>query len=437
MKNFCEDPLIITSGKGLKVYDVEGKEYLDAISGIFVACIGYGNKNVIEAIKKQHEKISFVAPLHAVCETTVEYAYRLSKIMPGNLNIIKMFCGGSEATEAAMRMARQYHKQTGNPSKYKVIGIYGEFHGGTMGALSSTGLGGSRRSKAEPLMGGFFHVMPPNCFNCPYALKYPECNCLCAKILVKTIENEDPDTVSAVIIEPISNTGGVIIPPQEYFQIIREGCSKYNVLFIYDEIVTGFGRTGQWFAANTFGVFPDIICTGKGMSGGYAPAACIAIAEDLYFKGFWADEAEERQFSGGHTYGLNPISAAACMAVLDEIEEKNLLENTQKMGEYARKRLKEMIEAAGILGDVRGKGLFNGVQFVYDIKTGKEFGKTYRFGKSIEKRALRKGLILRCDSNWIAIAPPLNTTKPEMDSIFERFNECIEEEIKEFRKQSC
>lgn len=431
MKGFCEDPIIISRGKGIKIWDINGKEYIDAISGIFVAGLGHGNERVIEAVRKQQDKISFVAPLHAISDISMEYAYRLSKITPGDLNTIKLLCGGSEATETAMRMARQYHHQTGNQSKYKVIGVYGEYHGGTMGALSATGMAGPRRSKAEPLMSGFYHVMPPLCFKCAYGQKHPECGCLCAKMLVKTIELQDPSTVSAVILEPISNTGGIVVPPVEYFGIIREACTKYNVLLIYDEIITGFGRTGEWFAAQTFGITPDFICAGKGMSAGYAPAACVAVSDRIYYKGFWAEDLEERQFSGGHTYGTNPISASACMAVLDEIEENDLIRKGNETGKYLKKRIQELITPLGILGEVRGKGFLMAVQFVRDSEKGILFDPSKRFGKRIEKRLLEKGLILRCDLDWIAFAPPLNTTTSEIDEIMCIFIECIKDELKE------
>ena len=429
MKNFCEDPLIIKKGKGARIWDIEGKEYLDALSGIFVTCLGHGNERIIEAIKKQHERIAFVAPLHAVCDITVEYAYKLSQIMPGDLNTIKLLMGGSETTEGAMRMARQYHNQTGNPGKYKVIGVYGEFHGGTMGALSATGLAGPRRSKAEPLMAGFYHVEPPLCSKCEYELKYPSCKCLCAKILAKTIERQDPNTVSSVIIEPISNTGGIVVPPKGYLEIIRKACTNNNVLLIFDEVITGFGRTGEWFAAQTFEVTPDIICTGKGMSGGYAPLACISISDSIYYDGFWADESEGREFPGGHTYGTNPISAAAGLAVLEEIENNNLIEKGRIMGEYTRKLLKEGVENLGVLEEVRGKGMLVGVQLAHNSKTNKLFKESPDLGKRMNKRALKNGLILRTGSDWLAIAPPLNIAKSEIEEIIERFIKTIKDEL--------
>ena len=429
MKSFCEKPLIIRDANGIYLNDIDGKRYIDGISGIYVVNIGHGNEYVIESIRKQQERVSFVAPLHAVSEETVRYAKRLAQVTPDGLNTIKLLSGGSEATESALKFSRQYHRQTGNASKYKFIGLYKGYHGATMGAMSASGIGGPRKSVFGPFLTGCVHIAPPACFRCPYGLKHPSCQLLCAQMLENTIISEGPESVAAFFIEPISNTGGIMVPPQAYFPRIREICSKYNVLLVFDEIITGFGRTGNWFAAQTFDTAPDLLCMGKGMSSGYAPLAGIAIRDELYYSAFWGEDKANIQFAHGHTFGGNPISAAAGLAALEVIEKDNLIANGQKIGDHMRKRLEKEIAALGILGQVRGRGCLSCVEFVEDTNSMRSFSAERSFGKQVERRLLDKGLILRCDPNWIAFAPPLITQIDQADEIVDIFVQCVREEI--------
>lgn len=430
MKSFCENPLIIERAQGIYLTDVNGKRYMDGISGIFVVNIGHGNQHVIEAIRKQQERVSFVAPLHAVADTAVRYARRLAEITPGELNTMKLVSGGSEATETAMKFARQYHRQRGNPYKYKFIAVYKGFHGGTMGALSATGLGGPRKSVFGPFLEGFVHIPPPHCFRCPYGLTRDDCDCLCARMLEYTIEREGPESVAGFIIEPISNTGGIITPPPEYHALIRQICTKHNVLLIYDEIITGMGRTGNWFAAQTFGTTPDLLCAGKGLSSGYAPLAATAIRDDLYYSAFWGEDDANIQFAHGHTYAGNPISCAAGLAVIEVVERDNLLANGQKIGDHIRQRLRKEVAELGVLGEVRGKGCLTAVEFVEDMVTNRPFPPERKFGKQVERRLVNAGLILRCDPDWIAFGPPLITTLEQADEMVDIFIKCLNDEIR-------
>lgn len=429
MKTFCEHPVVMRSAQGIYLYDIDGKRYIDGISGIYVVNIGHGNEYVLEAMRKQQGRVAFVAPLHAVSDIAVCYASRVAGLTPGDLNTIKLLSGGSEATETAMKFARQYHRQSGNPHKYKIIGCYKGFHGGTLGAMSASGLGGSRKSVFGPFLSGFLHIMPPTCFTCPYEKTYPECNSFCARILEEVILREGPESVAAFVIEPIGNTGGIVTPPDGYFPAIREICTKYNVLLIFDEIITGFGRTGEWFAAQTFRTTPDIICMGKGMSSGYAPLAGVALSDRLYFGAFWGDEEQNIHFAHGHTFGANPLAAAAGLACVEVIEKEKLIENGRRTGDYLRQRLAKEIGDLGILGEVRGKGCLVGIEFVEDPRTRSYFPPERMFGKCLQRRLLEKGLILRCDPNWIAVAPPLTTTLVQADEIIGILMKALREEL--------
>ena len=429
MKTFCERPVIIDRAKAIYLYDVNGKRYIDGISGIYVVNIGHGNEYVLEAMHRQQEKVSFVAPLHAVSDIAVRYAAKLSELTPGDLNTIKLLSGGSEATETAMKFARQYHRQSGNPHKYKIIGCYKGFHGATLGAMSASGLGGPRKSVFGPFLSGFLHIMPPTCFTCAYEKTYPDCESFCARVLEEVILREGPESVAAFIIEPIGNTGGIVTPPDGYLPTIREICTKYNILLIFDEIITGFGRTGEWFAAHTFHTTPDIICMGKGMGSGYAPLSGAAISDRLYFGAFWGEEEQNIHFAHGHTFGANPLSAAAGLACVEVIEKEKLIENGRRTGNYLRQRLAREIGELGILGEVRGKGCLIGIEFVQNPRTKEHFSPTRMFGKHLQRRLVEKGLILRCDPDWIALAPPLITTQPQMDEIVGILMEALREEL--------
>ena len=290
-----------------------------------------------------------------------------------------------------------------------------------MGALAASGTT-KRKSPFEPFGPGYVKVFPPTCYRCPYGLEYPGCGVLCVSIVEKVVKEEDPSTVGAIIVEPIGNTGGIITPPPEYFRILREICDRYNILLIFDEIITGFGRTGEWFAAQTFGTTPDVLCMGKGISSGYTPMGGIAIS-DRVAEAFLGTAEENVQFAHGNTFGGNPLSAAIALANVTEIKERDLPTKARERGMQVWKRLEEMKEL-GIVGDIRGKGLLVGVEFVKDSKTKEQFPDGVNLGVKIGKMALEKGLILRYDPHWIAFAPPLIISQDETDKMMDIFEEC-------------
>lgn len=423
MKEFAKKPIIMKSARGVWYEDMFGKKYLDGLSGIFVVNAGHGNRRIIEAMKKQLDELTFAPPLLSTNLRALELVDLISKLTPGDLHTVKLFSGGSESTEAAMKLARQYHRQTGNPNKYKVISRYESYHGATMGALAASGVT-TRKTPFEPFGPGYLHVLPPTCYRCPFGLEYPDCDVVCARIIEEVIRREDSSTVSALIVEPIGNTGGVITPPDSYFTILREICDKYNVLLIFDEIITGFGRTGEMFAAQTFKTTPDIICMGKGMSSGYAPIGGIAF-RDRIAETFLGREDQHIQFNHGHTFGGNPLSCAAAIANIHEVIDRNLPAKARESGERIRRRLGE-IDRAGIMGDIRGKGLITGVEFVKDRKTKAQFDEGFNFGVQVGRSAIEKGLILRSEPNLITFAPPLIITEEEIEKMMSIFSESLE-----------
>jgi adenosylmethionine-8-amino-7-oxononanoate aminotransferase len=415
MAEWSKSPLIMERADGVYYWDVHGKRYLDALSGIYVASAGHNNRRVIEAIRRQLDTLTFSPPMHGTNPVAVQLANVLAELAPGDLSVVKFQCGGAEVTEAAIKLVRQYHKLTGAPGKHKIIGRYLSWHGSTMASLSASGLK-SRKTVNEPLAPGFLHVFPPTCYRCPFGKSYPDCGITCATLVGDVIEMEDPNTVAAVIVEPIGHTGGIIDPPEEYLPILREVCDRHNVLLIFDEIITGIGRTGQMFAAETFGVLPDVLCIGKGLGGGYAPLSAMICRRPIA-EAFWGPADQNPGFVEGHTNEGNPISCAAGLAVLREILEGDLLANARVQGARLRAGFERLAKKHGVIGDLRGKGLFQGIEFVRDLSTRQPFPAEVAFGVRVGRRALENGLLCRFDPNWIAFGPPLVSTAEQIDEM--------------------
>ncbi|MBI4840182.1 MAG: aspartate aminotransferase family protein [candidate division NC10 bacterium] len=426
MTDFVKEPFLVARADGIRFWDVHGKEYLDGLAGIFVVNVGYNNPRMLEAVRRQLETLPFNPPMHGTNPRAVELASLLAEITPGDLNTARLVSSGSEATEAAFKMARQYHRQTGNPGKYKILSRYLSYHGATGSAMSAGGVG-YRKTLYEPAAVGFLHTYPPYCYRCPYEKTYPSCEVFCARTIRSMIEWEDPRSIAAIIVEPISNTGGIITPPTEYLGILRQLCDEHDILLIFDEIITGFGRTGGLFAANTFDVVPDILCCGKGMSSGYAPLAA-ALVRDKVAATFWG--APGTEFAHGHTFAGNPVSCAAGLASIREILERRLAENARRVGAHLVTRL-EGLRSLGIIGDIRGKGLMIGVEFVKDPVTKQQFAPGINIGLRIGKRALHHGLLLRFDPHWIAFAPPLIVTERDIDTMVNILERSIQEVLRE------
>jgi adenosylmethionine-8-amino-7-oxononanoate aminotransferase len=415
MAEWSKQPLVMAKADGVHYWDVTGKRYLDALSGIYVVSVGHNNRRVIHAIHRQLDTLCFSPPMHGTNPVAVQLANLLAELAPGDLSAVKFQCGGSEVTEAAIKLARQYHKLTGAPGKYKIVSRYLSWHGSTLGSLSASGLK-SRKTVNEPLAPGFLHVFPPTCYRCPFGKEYPSCEITCATLIGDMIEMEDPDTVAAVMVEPIGHTGGIIDPPAEYLPILRKICDRYNILLIFDEIITGAGRTGDLFAAETFGVVPDILCTAKGLSGGYAPLSAMICRKPIADT-FWGPVAENPGFVEGHTFEGNPISCAAGLAVLQEILERDLCGNARRQGEVLRAGFQRLADKYGVIGDIRGKGLLQGIEFVRDRRTKERFHANPGVGVRVGRRALQNGLLCRFDPHWIAFGPPLISTTEQIEEM--------------------
>jgi adenosylmethionine-8-amino-7-oxononanoate aminotransferase len=422
MSAFAESPLIFDRAEGLYYRDLSGKRYFDAIGGIFVVSLGHGHPRVTEAIQKQMQRITFAPPLHGIADTTLDLIEKLGSVTPGNLKYIKPFSGGSESVEAAMKFVRQYFRQTGHPGKYKFVTRYHGYHGGTAAAMAASGTG-NRKTKFEPHMPGFLKVFAPNHYRNTFG-SWDECNRFAAQSVEDTIVHEDPDTVAGVIVEPVGNTGGIITPTAEYFQILRRICDKYNVILIFDEVITGFGKTGSMFAAQTYGVTPDIICSGKAMSNGTVPAGAMIAREDMA-DAFWGAPEDRLEFAHGHTFAGNPLACAASIAVIDEIVENRLDDKAGELGDYLTQRL-ERLARYGVVREVRGKGILRGVELVKDTAS---MAPWPELGTALKKSAIRNGIIMRIDPTWFAVSPALTATTAEIDEMCDLIERSLAEAL--------
>lgn len=425
---FLQRPLILDRAEGLYYWDMEGKRYFDAIGGVFVATLGHRHPRLVAALEKQLAKMTFAPPLHGIADVTLDFVEEMGSVTPGNLKYVKTFSGGSEAVECAIKFVRQYFKQTGHPGKYKFISRYFGYHGGTAGAMSASGTG-SRKSKFEPQMPGFLKVFPPLYYRDRFP-SWQECNRFCARMVEDVIINEDPETVAGVIVEPVGNTGGIITPTDEYFQILREVCTRYNVMLIYDEVITGMGKTGSMFAAQTFGVTPDLICCGKGLSSGMLPIGAMIAREDMA-DAFWGHAEDDVQFAHGHTFANNPMACAVGIAVVEEIVENKLDQQAREMGVYLAGKLEEL-KKFGVVREVRGKGILRGVELVKNTQTMEPYPE---LGNALKRTAIDNGLIMRIDPSWFAVAPALIASKPEIDEMCSLIERSLVQALEGVRSQ--
>jgi adenosylmethionine-8-amino-7-oxononanoate aminotransferase len=276
---------------------------------------------------------------------------------------------------------------------------------------------------------GFIHVFPPTCYRCPFDKQHPDCGITCAKLIEQVIEQEDAATVAAVMVEPIGHTGGVIDPPEEYLPMLRDICDRHGVLLIFDEIITGIGRTGQMFAAETFDVVPDVICTGKGLSGGFIPLSAMIVRRPIA-DAFWGPAATNPGFVEGHTFEGHPVACAAGIAVLREIVERDLCANARERGAQLRDGFERIAARHGVVGDIRGRGLMQCLEFVEDRATRRSFSTERAFGVRVGRRALELGLLCRFDPHWIAFGPPLVVSEEQLAQMIDVLDAAIGDELR-------
>jgi adenosylmethionine-8-amino-7-oxononanoate aminotransferase len=404
---------IITRGEGCYVYDEHGNRYLDGLSALFCVNIGHGRADLVQAGADQAKELGFFTNWSYAHPPAIELAARIAELAPGDLNRVFFTSGGSEAVESALKLSRQYHKVTGNPNKTKLIARDIAYHGTSMGALSATGIT-SLRQPFEPLTPGGCHVPNTNTFRLPHGLDASEL----ADTVAARIEFEGPETVAAVIMEPVQNAGGCFTPPDGYFQRVREICDEYNVLMISDEVICAWGRLGEWFGAHRYDYKPDIITTAKGLTSAYAPMGAV-IASDRVAEPFMHGT---ESFTHGFTFAGHPVCAAIALANLDAIEREGIIENV-RTNEGPFREMLESLRDIPIVGDVRGAGYFNAIELVKDQNTDEQWSdsesETLLRGY-LSGELYRRGLICRADDRGdpvIQLSPPLIAGPKQFEEI--------------------
>ena len=396
---------IITKGDGCYVWDASGKKYLDGLSALFCVNVGHGREELGDAMAAQVKELGFYTNWSYTHPRAIELAAKIAELAPGDLNRVFFTSGGGEAVESAIKLARQYHKLTGNPTKTKLIARHTAYHGTFLGALSATGIQ-PLRTPFEPLTPGGCHVPNTNTYHLP---DDPNRDPLwAANAIEERILFEGPETVALVILEPVQNAGGCFTPPEGYFQRVREICDKYDVLMVSDEVICSWGRLGEWFGAQRFGYQPDLITTAKGITSAYAPMGAV-IASDKVFAPFAEGNAS---FTHGITFGGHPVSAACALANI-EIFEREDLNGHVRAHEGEFEAMLESLRDIPIVGDVRGAGYFRAIELVKDQSTKASFSdeesedllRNFLSGKLYEE-----GLICRADDRGdpvIQLSPPL------------------------------
>lgn len=426
---------ICDHGEGIYLFDQNGQKYLDFSGSPQACCLGHGDRRVTQAVAEQMNKVALAFSTYWINEREGELAVKVLKRAPKNLTRIQFVNSGSEANESAIKLAQQYHVETGNPAKHLVISRWQSYHGMTVAALSVSGFT-SRRAKFGSLLFPWPKIDAPLCYRCPYKLSYPSCGVLCAKALDRLINQIGAQYISAFIAEPIGGaSSGAMVPVPEYYPMIREICDKHNVLFIDDEIICGFGRTGKWFGIDHWGVPPDIMTTAKGMSGAYVPLAAILISDRIA----QAFEKTGGKFINAFTTAGNPVSCAAGIAVLDIIEKEKLVARSARMGEYLHQHAREKLAHHPSVGDIRGKGLLMGVELVKDKKTREPFAPTLLASSRVHRLAMEKGCMVYpvtgveqgIAGDEIMMAPPYIITEKEIDTALEMVDEALTDFEKE------
>jgi adenosylmethionine-8-amino-7-oxononanoate aminotransferase len=423
---------IIVRGEGCYVYDEHGKRYLDGLSALFCVNIGHGRADVVQAGADQAKELGFYTNWSYAHPRAIELAARIAELAPGDLNRVFFTSGGSEAVESAIKLSRQYHKVTGNPLKTKFIARDIAYHGTSLGALSATGIT-SLRTPFEPLTPGGVHVPNTNTFRMPHGYSEAEL----ADAVAEKIEFEGPETVAAVIMEPVQNAGGCFVPPEGYWQRIREICDKYNVLLISDEVICAWGRLGEWFGAQRFDYEPDLITTAKGLTSAYAPMGAV-IASDKVAEPFMEGH---NSFTHGFTFAGHPVCSAIALANLDVMENEGIIENVRK-NEGPFREMLDSLRDIPIVGDVRGTGFFHAIELVKDQDSDAQWtdeeSETLLRG-FLSGELYERGLICRADDRGdpvIQLSPPLIAGQSQFEEIESILRPVLTEAGERMRKVS-
>lgn len=403
------------------MYDVQGREYIDASSGAVLVSLGYGKPEMGDTLKAQSDRISFAYRWDCVTDILEQACHGVCEASGFDFSKVFYVCGGSEATEIAIKLARRYFINLGQPGKYKVISRWQSYHGSTMGVLSVTGFM-TRKRGYEPYMTEHGHIPPAYCYRCWYGKTRGACNFECAQALENEILCQGADSVAAFMMEPVSGMSLCGAHPDEgYYRRIRQICDKYHVLLIDDEVMAGMGRTGSYYAYQQLGFVPDIVALGKALAGGYFPIGAVACTQAIYD----AILNGTAEFPPGYSWAGNPLGSAIVVKTLEILKEQNLVPQVGEKGEYLKEKLEQMALRHPTVGDVRGRGLMVGLEFVRDRDTKEPFAPEVKYAQQIYSAALERGMFLEtstgCDrgahGDMAMVAPAFIVTYEQIDQI--------------------
>lgn len=424
-------PPILVSGEGVRVTDIDGKTYLDGIGAMEACAVGHHRQELIDAAIAQYEALEFVDTFRWASVPAIQLAARIAQLAPGSLNKVLFSPGGSEAVEAAIKLARQYHQLNGDTNRFKVISRYGAFHGVTYGVMAVDGqYQGTRNYLFEPIPNFGRFVEPPYHYRCRFCADKPACTLDCARDIEYVIQHERPETVSAVLMDPVNVAIGVAVPPPEYMPMVREICNRYGVLLIADEVISGFGRTGKMFCVENWGVVPDIMTLSKAITSGYAPLGATVVKQEIADKFVGSDGST---FRHGQTFSGHPVACAIALKNIEIIEREDLPGRAAELGPYLLAGLQSLNNHPSF-GDARGLGLVGGLEVVLDKKTRAVTDPPTKLGLALRQIARRNGLIALSihPGNVMFVTPPLTITHQEIDEMIGIFDKSLTELEEQF-----
>ncbi len=421
------EPQIFVEGKGCHVTDALGNTYLDAMSGLWLKNVGYGQTEIADAAYQQMLKLTYM-PMGTTTEPAIRLSEKIASITPGDLSRCFFTSGGSESVETALKLSRAYFKRIGEPGRIKFISRKESYHGATFGALALGGSSLHPKSDYEPLMPGAFHAPQPYFYRCEYDSSTPEeCAERCVNAIEDIIKFQGPDSVAAVIAEPVSSPQGAIVPPPNYWPRLREVCDKYGCLLIADEVITGFGRTGKMFACEHWDITPDMMTVAKGITSGYIPMGGAILRKPIADAFIGGPKAAFRHVI---TFGGHPVAAAASLKNIEIMEREGMVENSARMGLYLLDGLEELKEKHPIIGDARGLGLMCGLEFVKDRQTKEQFPADADLGPRLTQGFADERVLLR-GGDVMNIMPPLCVTAGEIEQLVATIDRVVDRTAKD------
>ena len=426
--------IVITEGKGCEITDANGQKYLDSVGGLWCTNIGLGSREMADAIAEQVYKLAYSSTFTDMSnEPAALLSSKLAELAPGNLNRVHFATGGSTAIDSAFRLIQYYQTCRGYPDKIHMIARYRAYHGSTYVAMSLGNKQSDRSPKFRYISDTIHHVSAPYMYRAPDNLdEQTYCDFLVNEF-EKKIEEIGPENVGGFFVEPVMGAGGVLVPPADYLPRMREICRNHDILYVSDEVVTGFGRLGHWFASqDVFGFTPDIICSAKGLSSGYQPISAVIYSDQIHDVIAKADS--DRYYPSGFTYSGHPVCCAAALKNIEIIEREGILEHARTIGKYFGEKLKQL-EGLPLVGDVRGIGLMRCVENVRYLSTKELFPESVNIGKRISNAAEQLGLMVRPVGHLNIMSPPLTISHDQIDLVVDRLGKSIEQVARELEQE--